>query len=79
MVQISNTRELVFDSLDLVSYVSSFTSLAPGDIILTGTPGGVGLGRSPQRFLRDGEVLTTWIEGIGELRNALHIADRSPA
>jgi acylpyruvate hydrolase len=79
VVQLSNTRELVFDSLDLLSYVASFTSLSPGDIILTGTPGGVGLGRSPQRFLRDGEVLTTWIEGIGELRNVLHITERIPA
>lgn len=79
VAQISNTRELVFDSLDLLSYVSSFTSLSLGDIILTGTPGGVGLGRSPRRFLRDGEVLTTWIEGIGELRNALHITSRKSA
>jgi len=79
VVQISNTRELVFDALDLVAYVASFTSLSPGDIVLTGTPGGVGLGRSPQRFLRDGEVLTTWIEGIGELRNTMRLTRRTPA
>jgi 2-keto-4-pentenoate hydratase/2-oxohepta-3-ene-1,7-dioic acid hydratase in catechol pathway len=76
VVQISNTRELLFDSLALLSYVTSFTSLSPGDIILTGTPGGVGLGRTPQRFLRDGEVLTTWIEGIGELSNLICVAKR---
>lgn len=73
IVQQSNTRELVFDSADLVSYVSQFTRLSPGDVILTGTPGGVGLGRSPQRWLSDGEVLTTSIEGIGTLRNQFTI------
>ncbi|MBC9937091.1 fumarylacetoacetate hydrolase family protein [Leucobacter sp. cx-87] len=74
VMQVSNTRELVFDAADLVAYVSQFTRLMPGDIILTGTPGGVGLGRSPQRWLRDGEVLTTHIEGIGTLRNLFRIA-----
>lgn len=73
VVQSSNTRELVFDSADLVAYVSQFTQLSPGDLILTGTPGGVGLGMSPQRFLRDGETLTTTIEGIGTLRNTFRI------
>lgn len=73
VMQQSNTRELVFDAAELVSYVSQFTQLRPGDLILTGTPGGVGLGRSPARWLRDGEVLTTSIEGIGTLRNTLRI------
>ena len=73
-VQTSSTRELVFDSADLLAYVSQFTALAPGDIVLTGTPGGVGLGMSPQRWLQDGEVLTTTIEGIGTLRNVLRIS-----
>lgn len=72
--QSSNTRELVFDSADLVAYVSQFTQLRPGDLILTGTPGGVGLGQSPQRWIRDGETLTTTIEGIGSLRNRFHLA-----
>lgn len=74
VVQSSNTRELVFDAADLVAYVSQFTRLSPGDLILTGTPGGVGLGMSPQRWLRDGETLTTTIEGIGSLRNTFRIA-----
>lgn len=72
-MQHSNTRELVFDSADLVSYISQFTRLSPGDIVLTGTPGGVGLGMSPQRWLADGEELVTTIEGIGELRNRMHL------
>ncbi|WP_336658816.1 fumarylacetoacetate hydrolase family protein [Leucobacter sp. USHLN153] len=74
VMQQSNTRELAFDSADLVAYISQFTELGPGDIVLTGTPGGVGLGMQPQRWLRDGEVLTTRIEGIGELRNTMRIA-----
>jgi acylpyruvate hydrolase len=73
VMQRSSTRELVFRAADLVSYVSQFTRLSPGDLILTGTPGGVGLGRDPKRWLRDGEILTTSIEGIGELRNAFAI------
>lgn len=72
-MQASNTRELLFDAPALVAYISEFTRLRPGDLILTGTPGGVGLGRDPQRFLADGELLTTRIEGIGELRNRLRI------
>lgn len=73
-VQSSNTRELVFDAAALVAYISQFTALAPGDIVLTGTPGGVGMGREPQRFLRDGEILRTRIEGIGTLVNRIRIA-----
>lgn len=75
IVQSSSTKELVFDSADLVAYVSQFTELSAGDLILTGTPGGVGLGMSPQRFLRNGETLTTTIEGIGTLRNTFRIAE----
>lgn len=73
IVQESNTRELVFTAPRLLAYISQFTALGPGDLILTGTPGGVGLGRSPKRFLRHGEVLTTSISGIGELRNTIVI------
>ncbi|MDI6023489.1 fumarylacetoacetate hydrolase family protein [Leucobacter sp. UT-8R-CII-1-4] len=74
VMQQSNTRELVFDAADLVAYVSQFTPLAPGDIVLTGTPGGVGLGMRPQRWLQHGEVLRTSIEGIGELRNRISMS-----
>lgn len=78
-MQASNTRELLFDAPALVAYISEFTRLRPGDLILTGTPGGVGLGRDPQRFLADGELLTTRIEGIGELRNRLRITPPAEA
>lgn len=75
VMQRSSTRELVFDAADLVAYVSQFTPLAPGDIVLTGTPGGVGLGMRPQRWLQHGEVLRTSIEGIGELRNRISMSN----
>jgi len=73
-VQDGNTRELVFDAADLVAYVSQITRLRPGDLILTGTPGGVALGMADPRWLQDGDVVTTAIEGIGELRNRIRSA-----
>lgn len=73
-MQDGNTRELVFDAADLVSYVSQITRLRPGDLILTGTPGGVALGMADPRWLQDGDIVTTAIEGIGELRNRIRSA-----
>ena len=70
-VQGGNTSELVFDAQHLVSYISQFTTLRSGDIVLTGTPGGVGMGMTPPKMLADGDVLTTTIEGIGSLRNVV--------
>jgi len=69
MVQEARTNDLVFSPTDLVSYVSTILTLHPGDIIATGTPGGVGHARKPPTYLRPGSVLTTRIEGIGELVN----------
>lgn len=71
VVQQASTRTLVFDAADLVAYVSTFTTLRPGDLVLTGTPGGVGVARDPQRFLADGQVLETEVAGIGVLRNTV--------
>lgn len=70
-MQSGDTAELVFDAADLVAYVSQITVLRPGDIVLTGTPGGVALGMPDPRWLRDGDVVTTAIEGIGQLRNVI--------
>lgn len=69
MVQKANTSDLVFSPADLIAYVSQFITLMPGDVLATGTPGGVGHARSPARYLQDGTVLVTRIEGIGECRN----------
>ncbi|HEX6466665.1 MAG TPA: fumarylacetoacetate hydrolase family protein [Terriglobales bacterium] len=68
-LQHSNTRELIFRVPDLIEYISALVTLEPGDIISTGTPAGVGLGRTPQRWLRPGDEVVIEIEKIGSLRN----------
>jgi 2,4-didehydro-3-deoxy-L-rhamnonate hydrolase len=68
-VQLSRTSNLIFSVPALVSKLSASLPLLPGDIIFTGTPSGVGLGRTPPRWLQPGEELVSHIEGIGELRN----------
>ena len=68
-LQNSNTRELIFKIPELVEYISSITPLLPGDIVSTGTPSGVGMGRKPPRWLKPGETVTVAIEGLGSLTN----------
>lgn len=68
-LQNSNTRELVFRVPELIEYISSITPLLPGDIVSTGTPSGVGMGRKPQRWLKPGESVTVTIQGLGSLTN----------
>jgi acylpyruvate hydrolase len=70
-VQLGRTSDLIFKPAEIVSYVSQILTLDPGDIISTGTPGGVGAARDPRRFLEPGQVLRTAIEGIGELVNEI--------
>ena len=69
IMQNSNTRELVFKVPELIEYISSITPLLAGDVVSTGTPGGVGMGRSPQRWLKAGDMVTVKVEGLGELTN----------
>lgn len=69
VVQSDTTGDLLFDPVDLVRYVSTMVRLNPGDVIATGTPGGVGHARRPPVYLTGGEVLVTEIEGIGRLEN----------
>ncbi|MBB6673491.1 fumarylacetoacetate hydrolase family protein [Cohnella nanjingensis] len=68
-MQNSNTKELIFDVPYLVSFLSNTMTLQPGDIISTGTPPGVGMGRKPQLWLKPGDVVEATVEGIGTLRN----------
>jgi 2-keto-4-pentenoate hydratase/2-oxohepta-3-ene-1,7-dioic acid hydratase in catechol pathway len=75
-MQNSNTRELIFDIPYLVSFLSNTITLQPGDIISTGTPPGVGMGKKPQVWLKPGDVVEATIEGIGTLRNTF-VADIS--
>ncbi len=69
VMQDSNTAELIFPVDQLVSYISQFCTLNPGDLIFTGTPGGVGMGRQPPVYLKPGDVTEVEIERIGVLRN----------
>jgi 2-keto-4-pentenoate hydratase/2-oxohepta-3-ene-1,7-dioic acid hydratase in catechol pathway len=68
-LQNSNTRELIFKIPRLIEYISSVVTLEPGDVIATGTPGGIGFKRNPQRLLKPGDEVTIHVDGIGELRN----------
>ena len=70
VMQRSTTRELIFSVPDLIARLSVVCPLLPGDLIFTGTPDGVGMFRTPAVFLQPGQELISWIEGIGELRNA---------
>jgi 2-keto-4-pentenoate hydratase/2-oxohepta-3-ene-1,7-dioic acid hydratase in catechol pathway len=72
-MQSANTRDLLFRIPQLIEYISSILPLEPGDIISTGTPPGVGLGRTPKRWLLDGEEMVITIEAIGELRNRTRV------
>jgi 2-keto-4-pentenoate hydratase/2-oxohepta-3-ene-1,7-dioic acid hydratase in catechol pathway len=69
VLQHSNTRELIFKSPELIAHISSVVQLEPGDIISTGTPAGVGLGRNPQRWLQPGETMIAELEKLGQLIN----------
>jgi acylpyruvate hydrolase len=73
-VQHGNTSTLVFDAATIVAYISQFTTLHAGDVVLTGTPGGVGAAMTPPRYLVDGDILTTTIEGIGSTVNHIRNA-----
>jgi 2-keto-4-pentenoate hydratase/2-oxohepta-3-ene-1,7-dioic acid hydratase in catechol pathway len=68
VVQDARTSDLVFNVSQLIAELSAVVPLLPGDIIFTGTPGGVGIARKPPRFLQPGETLETWIVGIGTIR-----------
>ena len=64
-MQTGNTGTMIFDVETIVSYMSEFTRLEPGDLICTGTPPGVGAGMSPQVWLKQGDKVTLGIEGLG--------------
>ena len=72
LMQSSNTSDLIFNIPTLVSYISHFMTLLPGDIISTGTPAGVGLGFDPPRYLKKGDVVELGIEGLGSAKQPVH-------
>ena len=75
VMQQSNTSDLLFTVADTIAYVSTIITLQPGDLIATGTPGGVGAGRDPQVFLQSDQTLVTSIQSIGELRNRCRLEE----
>ncbi len=77
--QNSNTENLVFDVKKLVSFLSGLMTLEPGDVVLTGTPGGVGTAMNPPQYLKDGDVVTIEIDKIGVLENKVKKIDVVPA
>jgi 2-keto-4-pentenoate hydratase/2-oxohepta-3-ene-1,7-dioic acid hydratase in catechol pathway len=70
-VQTGDTSDMVFSVPEIVARLSKVTPLFPGDVIFTGTPPGVGVGRVPQRFLAAGDVLVTYVRGVGEMRHIM--------
>ena len=73
-MQEGSTAKMVFGCAEIVSYLSRFMTLLPGDVIATGTPPGVGMGRKPQRFLKAGDVVRLGVEGLGEQRQEVKAA-----
>lgn len=69
VVQESRTSDLLFSPAEIAAYISQIVTLDPGDLIATGTPSGVGMARSPQRWLQPGQTVRTSVEGLGELLN----------
>lgn len=74
-VQDSNTDDMIFGVAEIVSYMSNFMKLVPGDIISTGTPSGVGMGMKPQRFVRPGDVMELSIDGLGSQKQTAVAAE----
>lgn len=73
VMQDGNTSQFIFDIPTIIEYLSRGVTLEPGDIIATGTPGGVGDERKPPRYLRDGDVVEVEVEGVGLIRNPVVI------
>ncbi len=75
VMQQSNTSDMIFTCCEIVSYMSQFMQLMPGDIIATGTPEGVGMGMSPQVWLKPGDVMEVSVEGLGDQRQDVAAAE----
>jgi 2-keto-4-pentenoate hydratase/2-oxohepta-3-ene-1,7-dioic acid hydratase in catechol pathway len=73
VMQDASTRDLIFPVLDLIVYLSAGLTLEPGDVIATGTPGGVGDSRQPPRYLQEGDVVEITVGGVGTLRNPVRL------
>ncbi|MGB1023538.1 MAG: fumarylacetoacetate hydrolase family protein, partial [Paracoccaceae bacterium] len=74
VVQDSNTDDMIFGVAKIISYMSQFMKLVPGDIIATGTPSGVGMGMKPQRFLKPGDMMEIEVKGLGAQKQTAEAA-----
>jgi 2-keto-4-pentenoate hydratase/2-oxohepta-3-ene-1,7-dioic acid hydratase in catechol pathway len=72
-MQDANTRDLIFPVDRLIAYLSAGVTLEPGDVIATGTPGGVGDSRQPPRYLREGDLVEVYVSGVGTLTNPVRM------
>jgi 2-keto-4-pentenoate hydratase/2-oxohepta-3-ene-1,7-dioic acid hydratase in catechol pathway len=79
VMQSARTSQMLVDVPSAVEFFSSFTRLVPGDVIATGTPGGVGFARTPPVWLRPGDVIEVTVEGVGTIRNHVVAEDGAPA
>lgn len=78
VVQASSTKEWIFPAARLIASLTRYVTLEPGDVVLTGTPAGVGMGKIPPRYLADGDVVEVTVNGIGTLRNRISAATQQP-
>ena len=74
VMQSANTSDLVFNVVQIIEYYSQFLQFRPGDVITTGSPSGVGYGRTPKLFMKPGDVIEVEVEGVGVLRNEIAAA-----
>ena len=79
VMQSARTSQMIVDVPSTIEFFSSFTRLRPGDVIATGTPGGVGFARQPPVWLQPGDVIEVTIEGVGSIRNRVVAEDGAPA
>ncbi|KAI9781975.1 MAG: hypothetical protein M1839_005568 [Geoglossum umbratile] len=78
LVQNSSTRDMIFSVAQMISFLSQGTTLLPGDLIFTGTPEGVGVGRSPPLWLKDGDIVEVGLEGVGTIINRVEFGRSTP-
>ena len=71
VVQDARSSDMAFPVPELLSILSGIITLEPGDVLFTGSPAGAGMGHQPPRYLRPGQVLTTWVESVGEMRHLM--------
>lgn len=79
IMQSANTADLIVDVARCIEFLSSFTTLSPGDIIATGTPGGVGFARRPPVWLTPGDIIQVSIDGVGTIRNRVVAEEAAPS